>query len=470
MSEKELSKKELIEKVEILSERILYLEKLNQELVDQNKELLAENDRNAELLSYLPSDAKRQISKKRKSSGLRYKMVTVLYSDVKGFTKLSEEQDAEALIDELDNFFFKFDEVVERHNLQKVKSIGDSYMCAGGIPKKNRTNPIEVIRAALEMQAYLKQLQEESKKNNRKIWDLTFGVHTGPVTASTSGKKKISYDIKGDTVNIASRIESASVPGVISISAMTYEFVKEFFVCEYSSKMPVKYKGDIMIYEVKGYRPELSVDGKGLLPNKLFKTKFQMIKFEDLNDYVLDRLERELPKHLYYHNLKHTIDVTIGVEIIGSGEGVSKEEMLMLKTAALFHDFGQIKGAVDHEDRGCEIAREILPKFGYDEDEIELITGIIMATKLPPKPKTLLQKIICDADLDYLGRRDMVPVSDTLYRELKVQGLIGSFNDWNKLQVKFLSNHQFFTKTAQNMRQESKEKQIERIKALITED
>ncbi|MCF6185491.1 MAG: HD domain-containing protein, partial [Bacteroidales bacterium] len=161
---------------------------------------------------------------------------------------------------------------------------------------------------------------------------------------------------------------------------------------------------------------------------------------------------------------------TIGVEIIGYGEGVNEEEMLLLKTAALFHDFGQIAGAVDHEERGCKIAAKILHDFGYDKEQIETIQGIIMATKLPPQPKTLLQKIIADADLDYLGRRDMIPVSDALYQELKVQGLIGSFNDWNKLQVKFLSVHQYFTKTARQMRTVNKEVQIERIKSLITED
>jgi hypothetical protein len=327
-----------------------------------------------------------------------------------------------------------------------------------------------VILAALEVQTYLKPLQDESKKNDRKIWSLTFGVHTGPVTAEVSGKKKISYDIKGDTANIASRIESACNPAEISVSGMTYEFIKEFFAGEFKSKMPVKYKGDVSVYVVKGYRPDLSINGEGKIPNKAFRTKFQMIKFEDLNDYVLDRLERELPKHLYYHNYKHTIDVTIGVEIIGDGEGVGEEDMLLLKTAALFHDFGQVEGAVGHEERSCIIAEEILPDFGYDKEQIEIVKGIIMATKLPPQPKTLLQEIIADADLDYLGRRDMVPVSDTLYQELKVQGLIGSFNDWNKLQVKFLSNHNFFTETARKMRAVNKEKQIERIISLITEN
>ncbi len=463
--------RKLSNEITILKERIEALEKLNSELVEQNEELREENDRQAELLSFLPADAKNKIkAREKKTSSLRYKMVTVMFSDIKGFTELSKEQNAEALIDELDSFFFKFDEVVERNNLQKVKSIGDTYMCAGGIPKKNRTNPIEVIMAALEMQEYLKELQEESKKNNRKIWDLTFGVHTGPVTATVSGKKKISYDIKGDTANIASRIESVCNPSEISVSGMTYEFIKDFFACEFRLKMPVKYKGDVPVYIVKGYRPDLSVNGKGKKPNKSFRTKFQIIKFEDLNDYILDRLERELPKHLYYHNYKHTIDVTIGVEIIGYGEGVNEEDMLLLKTAALFHDMGQIEGAVDHEERSCKYAEEILPDYGYDEKQIEIIKGIIMATKLPPQPKTLLQKIIADADLDYLGRRDMVPVSDALYQELKVQGLIGSFNDWNKLQVKFLSAHQYFTETARKMRKVNKEEQIKRIKALITDE
>jgi len=456
--------------ITVLKERIGFMEKLNQDLVEQNKELLIENDKQSELLAHLPVGAKKQNKTGNKSSSLRYKMVTVLYSDVKGFTKLAEKQDANALIDGLDNFFFELDEVVSRHSIEKIKSIGDTFMCAGGIPRKNRTNPIEVILAALEMQHLLRNAQKESKKKNSQIWDLTFGVHTGPVTATISGKKKKSFDLKGDTVNISSRIESACIPGEISISAMTYEFVKDYFTCEYHSKMPIKYKGGIAIYSVKGIRPELSIDGLGLLPNEKFRLKLQLVRFEDLNDYILDRLERELPKHLYYHDLKHTIDVTIMVEIIGESEGVSREEMLLLKTAGLFHDFGQVKGSLGHEKLSCEFAREILPKFGYTFEQIETITSIIMATELPPTPKTLLQRIICDADLDYLGRRDFVPVSDTLARELKVQGIIGDLNEWNKLQVKFLSGHQFFTDTAKNMRRVNKEQQIDRLKNLIIED
>ncbi len=461
-----MSDTELENKILILEERIVYLEKLNKELAEQNSDLRNENDRISELISFLPTDAKDQINLRGNMQSLRYKMVTVLFANIKGFTKLSNSANAHALIDELDDFFFHFDKITDKYNIQKVKSIGDTYMCAGGIPRKNRTNPIEVIMAALEMQQYLKIIQA-SEKINRKIWHLTFGIHTGPVTASISGKKKISYDIKGDTANIASRIESTSLPAMINISEMTYRFVKNFFACEYRSKIPIKYKGDTPVYTVKGFRPELSEKGEGKIPNEKFFTKFQKVQFEDLSEYVMNRLERELPKHLYYHNLKHTIDVTIGVEIIGSGEGVSESDMVLLKTAALFHDFGQIKGALNHEERSAKIAQRILPSYNYTKQQIATITDLIMATKLPPKPKTLLEKIMADADLDYLGRKDFIPVSDSLYRELKVQGLISDFNEWNKLQIKFLSAHQFFTNTAQKMRSVNKEKQIERIKSLI---
>ena len=144
------------------------------------------------------------------------------------------------------------------------------------------------------------------------------------------------------------------------------------------------------------------------------------------------------------------------------------EEILLLKTAGLFHDAGHTIGYDDHEQFGTELVRDFLPDYSYTEDQIEIINGIIMATKMPPQPETLLQRIICDADLDYLGRSDFVPVSNTLYDELKAQNKIGSLNDWNKLQVKFISVHQYFTKTAQSLREVNKQKQIERIQSLIT--
>ena len=310
---------------------------------------------------------------------------------------------------------------------------------------------------------------EKNKKGKERIWELKIGIHTGPVTATVSGKKKVSYDIKGDTVNTASRIEAVSDYGSILISVMTYELVKEFFNCEYFGKLPVKYKGDLQMFRVNGLKSEFSLNGEGILPNDAFRIKFGLIQFTDIQEIILDRLEKELPDNLFYHNVKHTVDVVTEVELIGWGEGCSDEEILILKTAGLFHDAGHIISYDNHEFYGTQIAREMLPEYNYTPEQIERICSVIMATKLPPRPTNLLESIICDSDLDYLGRSDFIPVSNTLYEELKAQDKMKSLNDWNKLQVKFISGHQYFTKTARSLREVNKQLQIERIQSLITD-
>ena len=319
------------------------------------------------------------------------------------------------------------------------------------------------------MRNYLEKYEAGKRGDDLRIWDLKIGIHTGPVTATISGKKKVNFDIKGDTVNTASRVEAVSDNEMILISVMTYELVKEFFDCEYFGKLPVKYKSDLQMYKVKGLKPEFSVNGEGVLPNDSFRIKFGLIQFTDMQEIILDKLEKELPDYLYYHNVKHTVDVVTEVELIGWGEGCSDEEILLLKTAGLFHDAGHTIAYDNHEYYGTEIAKEMLPKYNYTEEQIEKICSIIMATRLPPKPTNLLENIICDSDLDYLGRSDFIPVSNTLYEELKAQNKMGSLNDWNKIQVKFISGHQYFTQTARSLREVNKQLQIDRIQSLITE-
>ncbi|MBN2665086.1 MAG: HD domain-containing protein, partial [Bacteroidales bacterium] len=164
---------------------------------------------------------------------------------------------------------------------------------------------------------------------------------------------------------------------------------------------------------------------------------------------------------------KHTVDVVTEVELIGWAEGCTDEEILLLKTAALFHYTGITESFDEHELRGTEYARKVLPEYGYTPEQIEKICSIIMATRLPPRPANLLEEIICDSDLDYLGRSDFIPVSNTLFEELKAQNKMKDLNEWNKLQVKFISGHQYFTKTARSLREVNKKLQIERIKSLI---
>jgi adenylate cyclase len=446
-----------------LEEHVKQLEKMNERLTRDNEKIKAL----CEKLS--PVAAKEAGETERRERSLKFNMATVLFADIHGFSHLIEGMDSSTVMDELDEIIVEFEEIVKKYKIEKIKTIGDTYMCAGGIPVKNITNPVDVVMAAIEMRNFLETFEGRKNRIADRIWELKIGIHSGPVTAAISGRRKINYDIKGDTVNTASRIEAVSDNGMILISVMTYELVKEFFDCEYFGKLPVKYKDDLQMYKVKGLNPEFSVDGKGFIPNELFRIKFGLIQFTDIQEIILDKLEMDLPGYLFYHNVKHTVDVVTEVELIGWAEGCTDEEILLLKTAGLFHDAGHIVAYDNHEYYGTEIARKMLPDFNYSSEQIERICSLIMSTKLPPRPTNLLENIICDSDLDYLGRSDFIPVSNTLYEELKAQNKMGSLNDWNKIQVKFISGHQYFTKTARSLREVNKQLQIERIQNLITE-
>ena len=464
-------------KNEELLKRIAKLAKQNQELEGFIKKLEKINEKLtrdvekyrvlSEMIPAGPGKEEREAEKRERS--LKFNMATVLFADIHGFSRIVEGMDSSSIMDELDAILFEFGAIVARYKIEKIKTIGDTYMCAGGIPVKNITNPVEVVMAAVGMRNFLEDFENKKRTNGERIWDLKVGIHTGPVTASVSGKKRVSFDIKGDTVNTASRIEAVSMNGSILISVMTYELVKEFFDCEYFGKLPVKYKGDLQMFEVKGIKQEYSENGNGRIPNAAFKIKFGLIQFTDIQEIILDKLERELPKYLFYHNVKHTVDVVTEVELIGWGEGCTDEDILLLKTAGLFHDAGHTITYDNHEFYSAGMAKEMLPKYNYTTEQIDRICEIIMATKLPPKPKNLLEAIICDSDLDYLGRSDFIPVSNTLFEELKAQNKIGALNDWNKLQLKFISGHQYFTNTARSLREVNKHLQVERIKSLITE-
>jgi class 3 adenylate cyclase len=450
-----------------LIKRIAKLARQNKELEEQLKMLVKQNDKLANENENLKAHSREVPMGEEKS--LKFNMATVLFADIRSLSKLIEGMDSASVMDELDEIFYEFESIAERYKIEKIKTIGDTFMCAGGIPVKNITNPIDVVMAAMEMCNYLGKFENEKRGGRERIWDLKIGIHTGPVTASASGKKKINYEIKGDTVHNASRLEALSENGSILISVMTSELVKEFFNCEYYGKLPVKYKGDLQIYRVKGLKPEFSLDGKGIFPNGAFRIKFGLIQFTDMQEMILDKLEKELPGYVFYHNIKHTVDVVTEVELIGWAEGCTDEEILLLKTAGLFHDTGITVSFDNHELLGADYARKILPGYNYTPEQIEKICSIIMATRLPPKPAGLLEEIICDSDLDYLGRSDFIPVSNTLFEELKAQNKMKDLNEWNKMQVKFISGHQYFTKTARSLREVNKQLQIERIQSLIVD-
>jgi adenylate cyclase len=442
--------------------------KLENIINERTEEVVIQKEKAENLLDrVLPKTTATELKSGKKPGPYHYNMVTVLFSDIQGFTKISEQLDSEMLIDELDKFFLKFDSVVDKFNIEKIKTIGDAYMCAGGIPEKNRTNPVEVVLAAIEMQNYMKHLKHEKGDGTQRIWDLRIGIDTGPVVAGVLGKSKITYDIWGGTVNTASRMEAAGEPGKINVTENTYLLIKEFFICQYRGKMPVKHKGELDMYFVESFMPHLASDIKGLYPNENFFTQLQLLRLNDIEEFILTKLEEGLPKNLYYHNIKHTIDVVTQVELIGRSEKVSDDDMLALKTAALFHDMGHLVNYDTHEEESVKLARKILPAYYYTEKQIEKIARLITCTQMPPKPTDLLEQIMCDADLDYLGRTDFVPVSVNLFKEMKERGKIESLHEWNNHQIKFIQSHQYFTQTARKLREVNKNKQLEIIRTEI---
>lgn len=402
-----------------------------------------------------------------KTASRKYQSVTVLFADIQGFTKIVEHLNPERLIDELDRFFLQFDMLVEKFRIEKIKTIGDAYMAAGGIPEKNSTNPVEVVMSGFEIQKYMLKLQEEQRHEHEDFWELRIGIHTGPVISGRVGRNKASADIWGDTVNIASRMESSGVAGEINITGSTYYLVKDFFICEYRGKMPIKYKGEIDMYFIRSILPELSLDGLGKEPNALFGIRLQHVRFNDLEEAVLERLSNDLPKNIYYHNYKHTLDVVTQVEIIARGEGVTEEELLLLKTAALMHDTGFLISYEDHESKSIELAKDVLIRFQYNQNQINQVVQLIEVTRPKSKPANKLQAIMKDADLDYLGRLDFINLSDNLYKELMEYNGKLSPHEWTKKQYDFFSKHRYHTNTARRMRQINKEKQLEKLREMI---
>jgi len=378
----------------------------------------------------------------------KYDRATVLFSDIQGFTRIAEEMNPELLIDELDKFFFHFDSVVDKYNIEKIKTIGDAYMAAGGIPEKNSTNPVEVVLAALEMQAYMQQL----KSTRARIWDLRIGIHTGPVIAGVIGHKKVSYDIWGDTVNTASRMESSGIPGKVNISGITYELVKDYFICEYRGKLPVKYKGNIDMYFVTGLRPELSVDLKGI-PNKRFYVKLQLLRLGDLEERVFDQILAEFPETLHFHTPEHARRVYDQSFLLCRSEELDQEERLLVRTAALMLFTGLTQSYTNFENRSSVISREILPGYKYSETQIDQVCNLILSTKMPFDPHNKLEMILIDARMEYVGRPDYRKLIDDLYREATESGRQVTWEEFRQEQLEMLSGFRFFTLAGQRLRE-----------------
>lgn len=229
------------------------------ELSNARQALEVEKTRSDELLlNILPAKIADELKSRDEAEPRHYNSVTIMFTDFKGFTRFAEAAEPRTLVNDLNQYFSAFDEIITRHNLEKLKTIGDAYMCAGGLPEENRTHPVDACRAALQLQEFMTQTNRQREKMRMQPWELRIGLHTAPVIAGVVGRRKFTYDIWGDAVNVAARMESNGVAGRIALSESTYHQVKDQFECEHRGSIEAKNKGLLDMYFLNGIKPEFA--------------------------------------------------------------------------------------------------------------------------------------------------------------------------------------------------------------------
>ena len=229
------------------------------------------------------------------------------------------------------------------------------------------------------------------------------------------------------------------------------------------------------MYVVERIKPELSKKGEGIVPNEKFQKVVNLHHYSSINYYKAERhimrvLEQELSVNLHYHSIAHTKDVVYAVERLALAENVTDEGLFLLKSAATYHDAGFVEKYENNESIGARMADEILPLYGYTKEHIQRIKELIYVTEIPHKPKNKLEEIICDADLDYLGRADFHEIAARLCKELIEHGKVDSPKQWDEIQVSFLTKHKYFTKTAKRTRSKKKLLNLQEVKERLLRD
>ena len=203
------------------------------------------------LLNILPTEVAHELKTTGRATPRQYESVSVMFTDFKGFTTIADKMPPDNLVKELDDCFIAFDGIIEKYNLEKIKTIGDSYMCAGGIPTPDESHVLKMVKAGLEIQKFVASYNERRQDNGLEPWLVRIGIHVGPVVAGVVGKKKYAYDIWGSTVNIASRMESNGEPGKVNISSATHDMIKDYYECSYRGKISAKNIGEIDMYFIE---------------------------------------------------------------------------------------------------------------------------------------------------------------------------------------------------------------------------
>jgi class 3 adenylate cyclase len=254
-----------------LRRQLLERDELLRDLEKTRSAMEAEQAQSEALLrTIFPAAVATELKANRPVQPRHYDLATIMFVDFTGFTRLTEGTQPAALVQQLNQHFTRFDEIVERNRLETVKTIGDAYLCAGGLPEPNRTHPIDACLAALEIQAYLAATNRQREKLRMQPWKVRIGINSGPVVAGLVGKRRFTYDIWGDSVNVAQRLEAAAEPGRINIAASTSHYVNKLFELEPRGSIEVKNKPPLEMFFVNRIKPEYAADADGTAPNAAF--------------------------------------------------------------------------------------------------------------------------------------------------------------------------------------------------------
>lgn len=438
------------------------------------KTLYFKDKRINELLqNILPENVLKEVNHHGHFHPKRIENAVVLFTDFVQFTLRSSELNPLELVKELDRYFTFFDSVMDRFHLEKIKTIGDSYMAIAGVNENLPYPEVRATLAAIEIRNYIQQDNLTAEVTGNPFWKIRVGIHSGSLVCGIIGNKKMSFDVWGDTVNIASRAEQSSEANQITVTKQVAEAINEYFETKrLGEKEIVKRGGVFELFEVNHLRFEHSLFMRGHAPNPELRRMlgFSTMDFDIARKAILQKLKDTLPDELVYHSLHHTMNVEKSAVLFAELEGVKGLDLIILRTAVLFHDSGYVVRPTDNEDFAIHLARETLPEYGYSPSEISRITELIEATKHSVQPRTLLEQILCDADHDYLGRNDYHKIASKLRIELAYQGTIMSDKEWILFQINYLENkHVYYTNSAKNIRQDGKKQTIQSLKKQLRE-
>ena len=438
--------------------------------IEVYKTLFYKDQRINQLLNNIfPEKVLEDLNNNGKFSPKRVENGVILFTDFVKFSQKASKIKPLQLLKKLEHYFTQFDEIIGRYKLEKIKTIGDSYMVIGGVTEENNQPAIRACLAALEIRNFMLNEKSIAEAMNHNFWEIRIGIHMGPLVAGIIGSKKFSFDVWGDSVNIASRAEQSANENNIVITEKIQNEIQEYFEFTNLGKVEIKTRGGkIEMFTLNKLKNEYSLYKEGKVANNQIRNLCELsnVDFDHMRKDLLNKLKASLPEEVVYHDLAHTLNVEKAALRFAKLEGLDEEETMILQTAVLYHDAGFIVSNVDNEKFAINLAKTNLSKFGYTDFQIDGIIKIIDSTKqISQNTPDLLSKIMCDADHDYFGRADYYIVSKKLRDENENYGKVMSDKEWIIYQLNYLENiHEYKTDTAKNIRQFGKNIRIDELK------